>query len=79
MRSACGLTLGISGPSGRRSENLDLTPTRRSRERPSSSPSCSRGPSASLRTGELDLRCLLLCAVDVDWWCSSGSGDLDRR
>eukprot|EP00965_Chrysotila_dentata_P150818 4983554-Pleurochrysis_carterae.AAC.1 len=79
MRSAGGLTLGISGSFGGRFENLDLTPTRRSRGRPSASPSCSRGPSASLRTGEFDLRCLLLCAVDVDRWCSSGSGDLDRR
>eukprot|EP00965_Chrysotila_dentata_P014154 469627-Pleurochrysis_carterae.AAC.1 len=49
MRSAGGLTLGISGSSGGRSENLDLTPTRRSRGRPSASPSYSRGPSASLR------------------------------
>eukprot|EP00965_Chrysotila_dentata_P144346 4768401-Pleurochrysis_carterae.AAC.1 len=64
MRSAGGLTLEISGSFGGWFENLDLTPTRRSRRRPSSSPSRSRSPSASLRTGELDLRCLLLCAVD---------------
>eukprot|EP00965_Chrysotila_dentata_P115033 3803224-Pleurochrysis_carterae.AAC.1 len=66
MRSAGGLTLDISGSSGGRSEKLDLAPTRRSHGRPSSSPSRSRGPSASLGTGELDLRCLLLCAGDVD-------------
>eukprot|EP00965_Chrysotila_dentata_P002919 94296-Pleurochrysis_carterae.AAC.1 len=66
MRSAGGLTLDISGSSEGWSENLDLAPTRRSRERPSSSPLRSRGPSVSLRTGELDLRCLLLCTGDVD-------------
>eukprot|EP00965_Chrysotila_dentata_P010559 343321-Pleurochrysis_carterae.AAC.1 len=48
MRSAGGLTLDIPGSSGGWSENLDLAPTRRSRGRSSSSPSCSRGPSASL-------------------------------
>eukprot|EP00965_Chrysotila_dentata_P011301 368793-Pleurochrysis_carterae.AAC.1 len=79
MRSAGGLTLDISDSSGGWSENFDLAPTRRSRGRPSSSPSRSRGPSASLRTGELDLRCLLLCAGDVGWCCSSGAGVLDRR
>eukprot|EP00965_Chrysotila_dentata_P050155 1661448-Pleurochrysis_carterae.AAC.1 len=65
MRSAGGLNLDISGSTGGWSENLDLAPTRRSRGRPSSSLSRSRGPSASLGTGELDLPCLLLCAGDV--------------
>eukprot|EP00965_Chrysotila_dentata_P071651 2367476-Pleurochrysis_carterae.AAC.1 len=55
MRSAGGLTLDISGSSGGWSENLDLAPTQRLRGRPSSSPSRSRGPSASLWVGELDL------------------------
>eukprot|EP00965_Chrysotila_dentata_P153398 5070638-Pleurochrysis_carterae.AAC.1 len=49
MRSAGGLTLDISGSSGGWFKNLDLAPTRRSRGRPPSSPSRSRGPSASLR------------------------------
>eukprot|EP00965_Chrysotila_dentata_P099683 3294534-Pleurochrysis_carterae.AAC.1 len=66
MRSAGGLILDISGSSEGWSENLDLAPTRRSRGRPPSSTSRSRGPSASFWIGELDLRCFLLCAGDVD-------------
>eukprot|EP00965_Chrysotila_dentata_P120026 3970175-Pleurochrysis_carterae.AAC.1 len=79
MRSAGELILDISGSSEGWSENLDLAPTRRSRGRPPSSPSRSRGPSTSLWVGELDRRCFLLCAGDIDWCCSSGSGVLDRR
>eukprot|EP00965_Chrysotila_dentata_P075729 2502159-Pleurochrysis_carterae.AAC.1 len=44
MRSAGGPTLDISDSSGGWFDNLDLAPTRRSRGRPSSSPSRSRGP-----------------------------------
>eukprot|EP00965_Chrysotila_dentata_P242327 6204808-Pleurochrysis_carterae.AAC.2 len=80
MGSTGELTLDVSGSSGGWSENLDLAPTRRScGTRPPWSPLRSRGPSASLWVGEIDLRCFLLCASDLDWCCSSGSGVLDRR